>query len=114
MNDPGFRNGQLGVKSPGDRRGAGVNRRADLVIATWVAEQAPQGLRRLKRFTFLIGVAGCHASDSVGEGMQAPDAALYEAKRHRRDRISITRILDLWFLAFQADVNPQCGPHMQF
>ena len=51
----------------------------------------------IERITLSIGVAGCHAGESSVEWYARADAALYEAKRRGRNRISIARILELEF-----------------
>jgi PleD family two-component response regulator len=50
-----------------------------------------------ERITLSIGVAGWHAGESSAEWYARADAALYEAKRRGRNRISIARILELKF-----------------
>jgi diguanylate cyclase len=50
-----------------------------------------------ERVTLSIGVAGWHADESSAEWYARADAALYEAKRRGRNRISIARILELEF-----------------
>jgi diguanylate cyclase len=51
----------------------------------------------IERFTLSIGVAGCHAGESTAEWYARADAALYEAKRGGRNRVSIARTLELEF-----------------
>jgi diguanylate cyclase len=51
----------------------------------------------IDRITLSIGVAGWHAGESSAEWYARADAALYEAKRRGRNRISIARILELQF-----------------
>jgi diguanylate cyclase len=51
----------------------------------------------IERITLSIGVAACHASESSAEWYARADAALYEAKRRGRNRVSIARILELEF-----------------
>jgi diguanylate cyclase len=51
----------------------------------------------IERVTLSIGVAGCHAGESGARWCARADAALYEAKRRGRNRISIARTLDLMF-----------------
>jgi diguanylate cyclase len=46
-----------------------------------------------ERITLSIGVAGWHAGESSAEWYARADAALYEAKRRGRNRISIPRVL---------------------
>ena len=46
-----------------------------------------------ERITLSIGVAGWHAGESSAEWYARADAALYEAKRRGRSRISIARVL---------------------
>ena len=50
-----------------------------------------------ERVTLSIGVAGWHAGDSSAEWYARADAALYEAKRRGRNRVSIAPILELEF-----------------
>jgi diguanylate cyclase (GGDEF)-like protein len=50
-----------------------------------------------ERITLSIGVAGWHAGESGAEWYARADAALYEAKRRGRNRVSIARILELEF-----------------
>jgi diguanylate cyclase len=50
-----------------------------------------------ERITLSLGVAGWHAGESSAEWYARADAALYEAKRRGRNRISIARILELPF-----------------
>jgi diguanylate cyclase (GGDEF)-like protein len=50
-----------------------------------------------ERITLSIGVAGWHAGESSAEWYARADAALYEAKRRGRNRISIARTLELQF-----------------
>jgi diguanylate cyclase len=49
------------------------------------------------QITLSIGVAASHAGESSAEWYSRADAALYEAKRRGRDRVSIVRILELAF-----------------
>ena len=51
----------------------------------------------IERITLSIGVAACHASESGAEWYARADAALYEAKRCGRNRVSIARVLELAF-----------------
>jgi diguanylate cyclase len=51
----------------------------------------------VERITLSIGVAGWHADEGSAEWYARADAALYEAKRRVRNRISIARILELQF-----------------
>jgi diguanylate cyclase (GGDEF)-like protein len=51
----------------------------------------------IERITLSIGVAGWHAGESSARWFARADAALYEAKRQGRNRISIARILELEF-----------------
>jgi len=51
----------------------------------------------VERITLSIGVAGWHAGESSAEWYTRADAALYEAKRRGRNRVSIARILELEF-----------------
>jgi diguanylate cyclase len=51
----------------------------------------------VERITLSIGVAGWHAGESSVEWYARADAALYEAKRQGRNRMSIGRILELEF-----------------
>ena len=48
----------------------------------------------VERITLSIGVAGWHAGESSAEWYARADAALYEAKRRGRNRVSIARILE--------------------
>jgi diguanylate cyclase len=50
-----------------------------------------------ERITLSIGVAGWHGGGGSAEWYARADAALYEAKRRGRNRISIARILELEF-----------------
>jgi diguanylate cyclase len=50
-----------------------------------------------ERITLSIGVAGWHAGESRAEWYARADAALYEAKRRGRNRVSIARMLELQF-----------------
>ena len=50
-----------------------------------------------ERITLSIGVAGWHAGESSAEWYARADAALYEAKRRGRNRVSIARMLELEF-----------------
>jgi diguanylate cyclase len=49
----------------------------------------------VERITLSIGVAGWQAGESSAEWYARADAALYEAKRRGRNRISIARVLGL-------------------
>lgn len=49
----------------------------------------------IERITVSIGVAGCHTGESSAEWYARADAALYQAKRGGRNRISIARMLEL-------------------
>ena len=51
----------------------------------------------VERITLSIGVAGWHAGESSAEWYARADAALYEAKRRGRNRISIARMLEFQF-----------------
>ena len=51
----------------------------------------------IERITLSIGVAGWHAGESTAEWYARADAALYEAKRGGRNRVSIARTLELEF-----------------
>jgi len=51
----------------------------------------------IERITLSIGVAAWHAGESSAEWYARADAALYEAKRRGRNRISIARMLELQF-----------------
>jgi diguanylate cyclase len=51
----------------------------------------------IDRITLSIGVAAWHAGESSANWYARADAALYEAKRRGRNRVSITRILELEF-----------------
>ena len=51
----------------------------------------------IDRISLSIGVAGWHAGESGAEWYARADAALYEAKRRGRNRVSIARILELEF-----------------
>ena len=51
----------------------------------------------IERITLSIGVAGWRAGDSSARWYARADAALYEAKRGGRNRISIARMLELKF-----------------
>jgi diguanylate cyclase len=51
----------------------------------------------IERITLSIGVAGWHAGESSARWFARADAALYEAKRRGRNRVSIARILELEF-----------------
>jgi diguanylate cyclase len=51
----------------------------------------------IERITLSIGVATWHADESSAVWYARADAALYEAKRRGRNRISIARILELEF-----------------
>ena len=51
----------------------------------------------IERITLSLGVAGWHAGESSAEWYARADAALYEAKRRGRNRISIARMLELQF-----------------
>jgi diguanylate cyclase len=50
-----------------------------------------------ERITLSLGVAAWQAGDSSAEWYARADAALYEAKRRGRNRISIARLLELQF-----------------
>ena len=50
-----------------------------------------------ERITLSIGVAGWHAGESSAEWYGRADAALYEAKRRGRNRVSIARMLEFRF-----------------
>ena len=49
----------------------------------------------IERVTLSIGVAGCRAGESGARWCARADAALYEAKRRGRNRISVARSLEL-------------------
>jgi len=49
----------------------------------------------VEQITLSIGVAGWHAGESSAEWYARADAALYEAKRRGRNRVSIARMLEL-------------------
>jgi diguanylate cyclase len=51
----------------------------------------------VERITLSIGVAGWHGGEGSAEWYARADAALYEAKRRGRNRISIARTLELQF-----------------
>ena len=51
----------------------------------------------IERITLSIGVAGSHVGESSAEWYGRADAALYEAKRGGRNRISIAPMLELTF-----------------
>ena len=51
----------------------------------------------IERITVSVGVAGWHAGESSARWLARADAALYEAKRRGRNRVSIARILELQF-----------------
>jgi diguanylate cyclase (GGDEF)-like protein len=51
----------------------------------------------IERITLSIGAAGWHAGESSAEWYARADAALYEAKRRGRNRVSIAPILELEF-----------------
>jgi diguanylate cyclase len=48
----------------------------------------------IERITLSIGVAGWHAGESSARWFARADAALYEAKRRGRNRVSIACILE--------------------
>jgi diguanylate cyclase len=50
-----------------------------------------------ERLTLSIGVAGCHTGESAVRWYARADAALYDAKRRGRNRISIAGMLELKF-----------------
>ena len=51
----------------------------------------------IERITVSVGVAGWQAGESSARWLARADAALYEAKRRGRNRVSIARILELQF-----------------
>jgi diguanylate cyclase len=51
----------------------------------------------IERITLSIGVAGWHAGESTARWFARADAALYQAKRGGRNRVSIARMLELEF-----------------
>jgi diguanylate cyclase len=51
----------------------------------------------IERITLSVGVAGWNAGESSAEWYARADAALYEAKRRGRNRVSIARMLELQF-----------------
>ena len=51
----------------------------------------------IERITLSVGVAGWNAGESSARWFGRADAALYEAKRRGRNRVSIARILELQF-----------------
>jgi diguanylate cyclase (GGDEF)-like protein len=51
----------------------------------------------IDRITLSIGVAGWHSGESSAKWYARADAALYEAKRRGRNRVSIARLLELEF-----------------
>jgi diguanylate cyclase len=51
----------------------------------------------IDRITLSTGVAAWHAGESSANWYARADAALYEAKRRGRNRVSITRMLELEF-----------------
>jgi diguanylate cyclase len=73
-------------------------------IATRLCEllaSRPLAVRRfpevIERITLSVGVAGWHAGESSARWFARADAALYEAKRRGRNRVSIARTLELQF-----------------
>jgi diguanylate cyclase len=51
----------------------------------------------MERITLSIGVASWHMGESSARWFARADAALYQAKRRGRNRVSIARILELEF-----------------
>ena len=68
----------------------------------------------IERITLSIGVAAARAGESSAEWYARADAALYEAKRRGRNRISIARTARAQVLTSQADVSSKFCPHMSF